>query len=88
MLTIRIEKKLALALLVIISIVVISLIFYKRSSISKTPPSSERSYADWIKIANEIEPGLCEAKIPSEYLEHQPGIRQYKAKNGKITIIL
>lgn len=82
----KIEKK--LALLVIILIVVIGLIFYKRSSAPKTSLLPERSYADWIKLVNELEPESCGDDIPEEYLEHQPGIRQYKTQNGKITIIL
>jgi hypothetical protein len=100
MLVIKIEKKLALALLVIIPIVVIGLIFYKRS-VSETPkkltenivslkasPLPGRSYAEWIKLINKLDLNLGEGNFSEEYLEHEQAIRQYKTKSGKITIIL
>lgn len=69
-------------LLAVVLIAALGVILYKTYSVPK------RSYADWVKIVEELEPGICEANVPEEYLEHTPGIRQYKTNDGTITIIL
>lgn len=78
------EIKKKLALLAIILVAAIGLIFYKQ----KASPLPGRSYTDWIKLINELDLNLGEGNFSEEYLGHEGAIRQYKTKNGKITIIL